>query len=408
VIDAIAQHRLTEPSTAAQVNQSLNLNLGLPLDPTNPPLRKALKLITDSGWIFEKISIAIWLRIPLYVRHKFAAISWIIYSAIHKKLIGRNSAIHHDATLEYHAMTTAMYWGSFFPLTVQRMRLALNQIQVNHPPSRDLIKNNMTIIKKESTQRGVAGAYLHLQKKLNLDDPPRVILWYFGGAYLSGDVEGNIGIAEKVGRQCNADVFVANYRLLPEHEFWDALDDVLNAYLYLVDERKIPPKSICLYGISSGGGLAVKMIQRLIEENKQNLLPAGAVLMCPFVDYTEPRGSTKEYVKHDLIVNQSVFETGIPYLEIKLGSTENRIKASPVHGSFHGFPPICIVVSEHEICFDQCMLLAKRALDAQVNCTVGIWKYMCHTFPVLSPFIPEGEQAQNFMCKWMRSLFESA
>jgi len=99
-------------------------------------------------------------------------------------------------------------------------------------------------------------------------------------------------------------VFVANYRLLPEHEFWDALDDVLNAYLYLVDERKIPPKSICLYGISSGGGLAVKMIQRLIEENKQNLLPAGAVLMCPFVDYTEPRGSTKEYVKHDLIVNQ--------------------------------------------------------------------------------------------------------
>ena len=174
----------------------------------------------------------------------------------------------------------------------------------------------------------------------------------------------------------------------------------------------------------------MKMIQRLIEENKQNLLPSGAVLMCPFVDYTEPRGSTKEYVKHDLIVNQvcdesccgkyhsssilmlfsikSVYETGIPYLEIKLGSTENRIKASPVHGSFHSFPPICIVVSEHEICFDQCMLLAKRALDAQVNCTVGIWKYMCHTFPVLSPFIPEGEQAQNFMCKWMRSLFESA
>jgi acetyl esterase/lipase len=107
-----------------------------------------------------------------------------------------------------------------------------------------------------------------------------------------------------------------------------------------------------------------------------------------------------------LSLRQSVYEIGIPFFEIKLGSLENRRKASPVHGSFDGFPPVCIVVSEHEICFDQCMLLANRIQRAGSDCSIGIWKYMCHTFPVLSPFIPEGEQAQNFMCNWMISHFE--
>jgi hypothetical protein len=109
-----------------------------------------------------------------------------------------------------------------------------------------------------------------------------------------------------------ADVFVADYRLLPEHEFADAVEDVYNAYLYLISERQLPAESIFLYGISSGGGLAVKAIQEILEnETKSVPVPGGAVLMCPFVDYTEPKGSTKEYIKHDLIVNQVSCSTSV-------------------------------------------------------------------------------------------------
>lgn len=36
----------------------------------------------------------------------------------------------------------------------------------------------------------------------------------------------------------------------------------------------------------------------------QCIMPAGGVMMGPFVDYTEPKGSMKDYIKHDLIVNQ--------------------------------------------------------------------------------------------------------
>ena len=78
-------------------------------------------------------------------------------------------------------------------------------------------------------------------------------------------------------------------------------------------------------GVSSGGGLVVLLLQALAkakrefeERNAVNghdewdhnnsscvvPMPAGGVMMGPFVDYTEPKGSMKEYIKHDLIVNQ--------------------------------------------------------------------------------------------------------
>jgi acetyl esterase/lipase len=52
--------------------------------------------------------------------------------------------------------------------------------------------------------------------------------------------------------------------------------------------------------------------------------------------------------------------------------------------------------------YDQAMLLAERAKEDGVDVTVGVWKYMCHIFPLLCPFIPEGKQGFDFMCDWIK------
>jgi acetyl esterase/lipase len=85
-----------------------------------------------------------------------------------------------------------------------------------------------------------------------------------------------------------------------------------NTYLYLISERQLPAESIFPYGLSSGGGLAVKVIHEILEDEKKSVpVPGGAVLMCPFVDYIQLKGSTKEYIKHDMIVNQESCSTGV-------------------------------------------------------------------------------------------------
>jgi acetyl esterase/lipase len=223
-----------------------------------------------------------------------------------------------------------------------------------------------------------------------------------------------LDIAEKIGQQCNySDVFLPQYRLLPENKFVDALHDVVQAYEYLVTIRGVHPEDITLFGISSGGGLCVRLMQRIAEyrriaakdkDAKVNplleLMPSGAVLMCPFVDYTIPPGSFREYTKHDLIVNDSVMEEGLPYFATQ-GDADFLRSNSPVYRPLDGLPPLCIVVSEHEACYDQIVLLCNNARAAGVEVDLGVWKYMCHVFSVLT-FIPEAQDSVDFMCEWIK------
>lgn len=160
----------------------------------------------------------------------------------------------------------------------------------------------------------------------------KVILWIYGGAYLAGDSIGNIGIAEKMGMLAPdgdgmpRDVFVPDYRLVPENHLDDAVHDITLAFEYLVYKRGVQAEDIVLVGVSSGGGLVALLLQALAKAQRQfNLtncvaMPAGGVMMGPFVDYTEPKGSMKEFIRHDLIVNQVCMSTHRILLPFRLHS----------------------------------------------------------------------------------------
>mmetsp|Transcript_15116 Transcript_15116/g.25057 ORF Transcript_15116/g.25057 Transcript_15116/m.25057 type:complete len:170 (+) Transcript_15116:1188-1697(+) len=130
-------------------------------------------------------------------------------------------------------------------------------------------------------------------------------------------------------------------------------------------------------------------------------MPSGAVLLCPFVDYTEPTedGSFLQYAKHDLIVNQSVLECGMPYFDIALG--DRRLECSPGLDDCRDLPPLCVVVSEHETVYDQTLVLVNKAREQNVKVTLGVWKYQCHVFLFLAAFCPEGRQAMEFANDWI-------
>ena len=411
--------------TPKEINKELNLNLGQSLIvPENKKLRKVLRFLSAIlfEW-YEDYLFAAWNAIPVRIRQKLTFCMWGWWVHLHKRLLGRRTAIHEDASEEYHALTTALWAGRLFPVTIKRMRFSLSQLTVwtNTPLTARVVRidqeytstpiKNVPNVQKEHCR--VQGIYLHTMGA----PTEKVIFWLYGGAFLSGDVDGNTGPAENVGRTVGMDVFLPTYRLLPECTFDDMLWDVALAYSYLVNERKMAPKNIILFGISSGSGLAMRLLEFVAELQRNepleppyvapllspDIMPAGAVLMCPFVDYTEPKGTFAEYGKHDLVVNQSVMEVGIPYFEKILGSDDNRRRTSPVYRNMKGLPPLCVVVSEHEVVYDQTVLLVNRAREDGVQVTLGVWKFMCHVFCFLSSFVPEGQQSMDFVCDWIKT-----
>ena len=203
-----------------------------------------------------------------------------------------------------------------------------------------------------------------------------VLFWIYGGAYLSGDAEGNLSLANEFLMDCNGhSVFIPQYRLAPEANIDDVLWDVCLAYLYLLtklqqqtdndnDENKSKNNSkiqdrykIIIVGISSGGALALRLLQLIRDRslntssfqdsssnssnqnNKKSLMPSllepvideivaktdnlnvtisGAVLFGPYVDYRDPLpSSNKSFLQnsqYDLIVNEAVQYYGLPHL----------------------------------------------------------------------------------------------
>jgi acetyl esterase/lipase len=110
----------------------------------------------------------------------------------------------------------------------------------------------------------------------------RVMLYVHGGAYFFGSVDEHRYQMQRHARKLRARVFAPRYRLAPQFPFPCGLHDCLAAYLYLLTMQE--PEEIILAGDSAGGGMIVSMLVTLRDQGLP--LPAGAVLISPWVDLT--------------------------------------------------------------------------------------------------------------------------
>lgn len=110
----------------------------------------------------------------------------------------------------------------------------------------------------------------------------RVMLYVHGGAFFFGSVDEHRYQMQRHARKLKARVFAPEYRLAPQFPFPCGLQDCLAAYLFLLDE--VSPSAIVLAGDSAGAGMVVSMLVMLRDQGVP--MPAGAVLISPWVDLT--------------------------------------------------------------------------------------------------------------------------
>ena len=99
----------------------------------------------------------------------------------------------------------------------------------------------------------------------------------------AGSAFGYRHLAGAIATAAQAPALVIDYRLAPEHPYPAAVQNAVNAYLWLRDTAGDQGK-IVVAGDSSAGGLVMALLLALRERCLP--LPAGAVLMCPWVDLT--------------------------------------------------------------------------------------------------------------------------
>ena len=221
------------------------------------------------------------------------------------------------------------------------------------------------------------------------------VLFLHGGGHMAGSAFGYRHLAGAIATAAQVPVLVIDYRLAPEHPYPAALQDAVNAYLWLRDTGS---GQIVVAGDSSAGGLAMSLLLALRERDIP--LPAGAVLMCPWVDLT---GRTHRPPQDSPLVFSP--ETAQRLVQAYLaGQPADDPLLDPLHTDLAGLPPLLIHAASGDAVLQEAQLLARHATQCGVEARITVYPVPTHDFHIFWNFLPEARDAVDQAGRFIRTL----
>jgi acetyl esterase/lipase len=232
-------------------------------------------------------------------------------------------------------------------------------------------------------------------------EPTRGTLLYFhGGGYIVGSVQSHLAFLARVAVKARVRVLAVDYRLAPEHPFPAAIVDAVTVHRWLASgaarEHVGGASRVVVGGDSAGGGLTVATIATL--RDARDPLPAGALLISPWVDLSVSAASIRDNARFDWIDEAFLRRCAREYLG-DLDRADPR--SSPVHASFRDFPPLLVQAGDAELLHDEARTLAERARAAGVDVTHEVTPDMVHVWPLFADLVPEGRAAIDRIARFL-------
>lgn len=258
------------------------------------------------------------------------------------------------------------------------------------------LESRMVASKVKHTEVGMENfkaCFVEPKRAAKPDD--RVLLYFHGGGYVSGNLKYACGFAGMLAASTNRRVFSAAYRLAPEHPFPAAVDDALASYKYLLDQG-IAPKDICLVGESAGGGLIFALC--LLLKEKQLPLPQALVGVSPWTDLTFQGESYKTNAEKDPSLDEAALRN---YAEAYAGGQQANPLVSPVYGDLAGFPPSLIIAGGDELLLDDAKMLHEGLINAGSKSELIVEDGLWHVYVLFK--IPEANVAIKKIAKFLES-----
>ncbi|MDF1781293.1 MAG: alpha/beta hydrolase [Alcanivoracaceae bacterium] len=234
---------------------------------------------------------------------------------------------------------------------------------------------------------------------MSTEHPEVTVLYIHGGAYVGGITKTYHNIASRLAKKLNGEVFLVKYPFAPEHPYPAAVNRVLEAYQYLLNEGR-KPENIIISGDSAGGGLTLATLLNIRDQNLPG--PRCAVALSPGASCFPDEAELRRLDKSDAMLSADMIKTAI---EVYVPNKEDRSHpyASPALGDYTGISPLMILTSTEEVLYGD----AKRVREAAEKSGVEVeWierKGVFHVWPIMVPFLPEANQDLKRIVSFIRS-----
>ena len=200
-----------------------------------------------------------------------------------------------------------------------------------------------------------------------------VILYLHGGGYVCGGLEYAKGFGSMLCSYTGTRVFCAAYRLAPEHPFPAGLEDVLEAYRYLLG-KGYSPGHITLCGESAGGGLCYSLCMKLRELEEPQ--PCGIIAVSPWTDLTCGGASYDENREKDPSLTKQMLETFAAHYAGNLSDPQ----VSAQKGDLAGMPPSMILAGGDELLRSDAEEMKRKLDGAGSACQLRIRPDRWHAY----------------------------
>lgn len=280
------------------------------------------------------------------------------------------------------------------PISHPNIVESIQQIGKNYMT--DIIKKGYTLTRKETEKKT---KYLVVTKDAN--QPAKKIIYYLhGGAYISGLTSMYQTFSyELCDVRDDIEVVLLDYSLAPDHKYPTQLNEALDLWDEITKDHN--PEDIIIGGDSSGGNLALVLVQKLKKE--RNIIPKGGIYLSPWTDmtcsgksyYTNYQkdiqiGEAKEPLtkeKEDIIQNSDLF--------CFIGDADKKDPLiSPLFGDYSTYHKSLFIVGSDEVLLDDTLNLVEKIKENDKNEVELInQEGMFHCYPLHFSYFPEGQEA---------------
>jgi epsilon-lactone hydrolase len=241
----------------------------------------------------------------------------------------------------------------------------------------------------------IAGVACERFRPTGLPPQSGTLLYLHGGSYTAGSLASHRALTARIAQASACEAVAVAYRLAPEHPFPAGLDDAAAVYRQLLADGTAP-ETLVLVGDSAGGGLTTALLLRLRDDGVA--LPAGAVLLSPWLDLTMSSDAVTSIAEADPMLRADALSHAAASYA---GDNIHHPLISPVFADPAGLPPLLILVGTAEILLDDSRTFAERARAAGVEVDLDVEDDLIHVWPFIDG-VPESAAAMDRIGSWVR------
>lgn len=231
----------------------------------------------------------------------------------------------------------------------------------------------------------------------------KVILYIHGGGWRQGSLETHDALCREISKRTGCSVIAVDYRLAPENPFPAGLDDVEEAYEWIL--KNYGNTKVILCGDSAGGNLAVALTIKLLQEKKQ--VPNGLLLLYPALDLRIPQVIDGPMDNGYFLTRERITDYVKAYLGKDFKELAKNPQVSPILTSDENlkkFPPTLLIAPEFDPLTASSKEFVEKAQNAGASIDFKVVERTIHIFAQFPElFIKEANEALELLTKKVKT-----